>query len=74
MLIYACYVYKMGILTNIMRLIPMETEKATAPVRMVFEPSLKAEAQRFAKSKGMNLTTLMKTLLIERLRQESKAA
>ena len=66
--------YKMGILTNVMRLIPMETEKATAPVRMVFEPSLKAEAQRFAKSKGMNLTTLMKMLLIERLRQESKAA
>ena len=52
----------------------METEKATAPVRMVFEPSLTAEAQRFAKSKGMNLTTLMKMLLIERLQQESKAA
>ena len=52
----------------------METEKATAPVRMVFEPSLKADAQRFAKSKGMNLTTLMKTLLIERLQQESKAS
>ena len=61
-------------LSNTRRLILMETEKATAPVRMVFEPSLKAEAQRFAKSKGMNLTTLMKMLLIERLRQESKAA
>lgn len=66
--------YKMGVLTNVMRLIPMEAEKATAPVRMVFEPSLKAEAQRFAKSKGMNLTTLMKMLLIERLRQEPKAS
>ena len=73
-MICVCYVYKMGILTNIRRLILMETEKATAPVRMVFEPSLKAEAQRFARSKGMNLTTLMKMLLIERLRQESKAA
>ena len=52
----------------------METEKATAPVRMVFEPSLKAEAQRFAKSKGMHLTTLLKMLLIERLRQEGRAA
>ncbi len=61
-------------LSNTWKLILMETEKATAPVRMVFEPSLKAEAQRFAKSKGMNLTTLMKMLLIERLRQESKAA
>jgi hypothetical protein len=52
----------------------METEKATAPVRMVFEPSLKAAAQRLANSKGMNLTTLFKTLLIERLRQEYKSA
>lgn len=52
----------------------METEKATAMVRMVFEPSLKAEAQRFAKSRGMNLTTLLKMLLIERLRQEGRAA
>ena len=61
-------------LINTSRLMPMETEKATAPVRMVFEPSLKAEAQRFAKSKGMNLTTLLKMLLIERLRQEGRAA
>ena len=52
----------------------METEKATAPVRMVFEPSLKAEAKRLAKSKGMNLTTLIKMLLIEKLQQERKAA
>lgn len=65
--------YKMGILTNVMRLIQMETEKATAPVRMVFEPSLKEAGKKLAKSKGMNLTTLMKTLLIERLRQEDKA-
>ena len=61
-------------LSNTKRLMTMETEKATAPVRMVFEPSLKAEAQRFAKSKGMNLTTLIKMLLIERLRQEGRAA
>ena len=51
----------------------METEKATAPVRMVFEPSLKVEAKRLAKSKGMSLTTLIKTLLIEKLQQERKA-
>lgn len=50
-----------------------ETEKATAPVRMVFEPSLKEAGKKLAKSKGMNLTTLMKTLLIERLRQEDKS-
>lgn len=47
-------------------------EKATAQVRMVFEPTLKEKAQRLAKSKGMNLTTLVKTLLIERLRHEEK--
>lgn len=52
----------------------MTYEKATAPVSMVLEPSLKAEAKRLAKSKGMNLTTLIKTLLIERLQQERKAA
>ena len=61
-------------LSNTWKLILMETEKATAPVRMVFEPSLKEAGKKLAKSKGMNLTTLMKMLLIERLRQESRAA